>query len=102
MDKDPTRLLESTELSRSGRALLEAGRARPPVVFDIEAGAARFRAKIAGGTATFGLATRLRRLSRATRLGLMLLPVLPLTAAVVQLFGTHAPQTALPTREAFP
>lgn len=45
MAREPTRLLESDELSASERGLLEAALAQPPIHFDVSKGAARFRAR---------------------------------------------------------
>jgi hypothetical protein len=56
MSAPPLRLLDAPDLAPSERLLLEAGRAEPAIAYDVEAGAARFRASLAG-LAAAGVAT---------------------------------------------
>ncbi len=58
MTSEPVRLLEGLEASESERSLLRAGRSQAPVAYDVEGGAARFRAQLtalaAAGAVTAG------------------------------------------------
>ena len=58
MTSEPVRLLEGLEASESERSLLRVGRSHAPVAYDVEEGAARFRAQLtalaAAGAVTAG------------------------------------------------
>jgi hypothetical protein len=57
MSKEPVRLLETADLPRAERELLDAGRALAPTTYDVAAGALRFRATLeAAGAASTELA----------------------------------------------
>jgi hypothetical protein len=78
MDHDPTRLLESAELSPTARALLESGRARSAVPYDVARGVARFRANLDAAPSGHALAARLRKVSKAAKLAVLVASCLPL------------------------
>jgi len=105
MDHDPTRLLESTELSPTVRALLERGRARPAVDYDVAAGVARFHVSLEGAPSGQSLTRRLWNFSKAAKLALFLVACLSLVATLFLITPSPpaSPQArAAPSTRGFP